>query len=193
MIDRRRAIYGVALVASAIFLVAAPFALKPYGIFILTSWAVMTIAAIGLNLTLGYAGQVSMAQAAFVGIGAYITALLTTHGWPFWATFALAGVACFVVGWALGYPALRVQHHYLAFVTLAFNTLVFLIFRNEAWLTGGNYGISNIPRPSVFGSETDRPRDFYFSCLAHLVLLSAATSCLIRSPPAPPSTPLPTN
>ena len=55
----------------------------------------MTIAAIGLNLTLGYAGQVSMAQAAFVGIGAYITALLTTHGWPFWPTFALAGVACF--------------------------------------------------------------------------------------------------
>ena len=92
-----------------------------------------------------------MAQAAFVGIGAYTTALLTTHGWPFWPTFALAGVACFAVGWVLGYPALRVQHHYLAFVTLAFNTLVFLIFRNEEWLTDGIYGITNIPRPSVFG------------------------------------------
>ena len=79
-----RAICGVAAAACAIFLVAAPFALKPYGIFILTTWAVMTIAAIGLNLTLGYAGQVSLAQAAFVGIGAYTTALLTTHGWPFW-------------------------------------------------------------------------------------------------------------
>jgi branched-chain amino acid transport system permease protein len=178
----RPAIYGVIVAACAIFLVAAPFALKPYGIFILTTWAVMTIAAIGLNLTLGYAGQVSMAQAAFVGIGAYTTALLTTHSWPFWPTFALAGVACFVVGWVLGYPALRVQHHYLAFVTLAFNTLVFLIFRNEEWLTGGNYGISNIPRPSVFGWETDRPRDFYFFCLAHLVLISAATWWLIRSP-----------
>jgi branched-chain amino acid transport system permease protein len=182
MMQRRRAVYGVAFAACAIFLVAAPFALKPYGIFILTTWAVMTIAAIGLNLTLGYAGQVSMAQAAFVGIGAYITALLTTHGWPFWATFVLAGVACFVVGWALGYPALRVQHHYLAFVTLAFNTLVFLLFRNEEWLTGGNYGISNIPRPAVFGWETDRPRDFYFFCLAHLVLISFATWWLIRSP-----------
>jgi branched-chain amino acid transport system permease protein len=181
MMRRQAAIYGV-FAACAIFLVAAPFFLKPYGIFILTTWAVMTIAAIGLNLTLGYAGQVSMAQAAFVGIGAYTTALLTTHGWPFWPTFALAGVACFVVGWVLGYPALRVQHHYLAFVTLAFNTLVFLIFRNEEWLTGGNYGISNIPRPSVFGWETDRPRDFYFFCLAHLVLISAATWWLIRSP-----------
>jgi branched-chain amino acid transport system permease protein len=182
MTGGRRAIYGTAFAVSAIFLVAAPFALKPYGIFILTTWAVMTVAAIGLNLTLGYAGQVSMAQAAFVGIGAYITALLTTHGWPFWSTFALAGVACFAIGWLLGYPALRVQHHYLAFVTLAFNTLVFLLFRNEEWLTGGNYGISNIPRPEVFGWATDRPRDFYFFCLAHLVAISFATWWLIRSP-----------
>ena len=52
----------------------------------------MTIAAIGLNLTLGYAGQISLAQAAFVGIGAYITAYLTTRGWPFWTTYLLAGV-----------------------------------------------------------------------------------------------------
>jgi branched-chain amino acid transport system permease protein len=178
----RRAVHAFALAAGAIFLVAAPFWLKPYGIFILTTWAVMTVAAIGLNLTLGYAGQVSMAQAAFVGIGAYITALLTTHGWPFWSTFVLAGVAGFVVGWLLGYPALRVQHHYLAFVTLAFNTLVFLIFRNEEWLTGGNYGISNIPRPEIFGWATDRPRDFYFFCLAHLAAISAATWWLIRSP-----------
>jgi branched-chain amino acid transport system permease protein len=180
---RGRTVALVAIAAAcAIFLVVAPFWLRPYGIFILTTWAVMTIAAIGLNLTLGYAGQVSMAQAAFVGIGAYTTALLTTHGWPFWATFALAGLVCFAVGWLLGYPALRVQHHYLAFVTLAFNTLVFLIFRNEEWLTGGNYGISNIPRPEVLGWATDRPRDFYFFCLAHLVLISFATWWLIRSP-----------
>ena len=112
----------------------------------------MTIAAIGLNLTLGYAGQVSLAQAAFVGIGAYITALLTTQGLAVLADLSRSRASsCFVVGWLLGYPALRVQHHYLAFVTLAFNTLVYLVFRNEEWLTGGIYGISNIPRPSVFG------------------------------------------
>src|SRR6476619_8187365 len=119
MRSARRPLVGIALMLAFAFLLAAPFGYKPYGIFILSMWAVMTIAAIGLNLTLGYAGQVSMAQAAFVGIGAYATALLTTHGWPFWPTFALAGVACFVVGWVLGYPARRVQHHYLAFVTLA--------------------------------------------------------------------------
>jgi branched-chain amino acid transport system permease protein len=170
------------LTLCAVFLIVLPFFLRPYGVYILTLWAVMTVAAIGLNLTLGYAGQVSMAQAAFVGIGAYITALLTTHGWPFWSMYILAGIACFAIGWLLGYPALRVQHHYLAFVTLAFNTLLFLSFRNEEWLTGGNYGVSNIPRPAVLGWTTDPPRSFYFFCLANLGIVSVATWWLLRSP-----------
>ncbi|HEY3077115.1 MAG TPA: branched-chain amino acid ABC transporter permease [Burkholderiales bacterium] len=173
---------GIVLALGAAFLVVAPLGLKPYGIFILSMWAVMTIAAIGLNLTLGYAGQISLAQAAFVGIGAYLTAYLTTKGWPFWSTYLLGGVSCFAIGWLLGYPALRVQHHYLAFVTLAFNTLVYLIFRNEEWLTGGIYGISNVPRPAVLGWSMNGPREFYYFCLAHLALVSAATWWLIRSP-----------
>ena len=179
---RKTVLAGAALVLSAAFLLVAPFLFKPYGIFILSTWAVMTVAAIGLNLTLGYAGQISLAQAAFVGIGAYITAYLTTRGWPFWPTWALAGVACFVVGWVLGYPALRVQHHYLAFVTLAFNTFIYLLFRNEEWLTGGIYGISNVPRPSLFGWSMNGGREFYYVCLAHLALVSLATWWMIRSP-----------
>jgi len=67
-----------ALIAAG--LIGAPFGLKPYGIYILSLWAVTTIAAIGLNLTLGYAGQLSLAQGAFVGIGAYVTALITVKG-----------------------------------------------------------------------------------------------------------------
>ena len=180
--SKRSLLSGIALACVAAFLLAAPFGFRPYGVFILTMWAVMSIAAIGLNLTLGYAGQVSLAQAAFVGIGAYITAYLTIRGWPFWSTYVLAGVACFAVGWLLGYPALRVQHHYLAFVTLAFTTLVYLVFRNEEWLTGGIYGISNIPRPDVFGWSMGPPRAFYYFCLAHLALVSLAAWWLIRSP-----------
>ena len=176
---RARAVAGFAAVA---LLVAAPFGLKPYGIYLLSLWAVMTIAAIGLNLTLGYAGQISLAQAAFVGIGAYTAALLTTQGWPLWAAFVLATALCFVIGWLLGYPALRVQHHYLAFVTLSFATLVFLILRNEEWLTKGVYGITGIPRPSVLGWSTRAPVDFYFFCLGVLALVAAATWWLIRSP-----------
>jgi branched-chain amino acid transport system permease protein len=173
---------GIAGVAAAALLLAAPFGLKPYGIYLLSLWAVMTIAAIGLNLTLGYAGQISLAQASFVGIGAYTAALLTTQGWPLGAAFVLATALCFIIGWLLGYPALRVQHHYLAFVTLAFATLVFLILRNEEWLTRGVYGISGIPRPTLFGWSTQGPVSFYFFCLGVLALVSAATGWLTRSP-----------
>jgi branched-chain amino acid transport system permease protein len=180
---RRKSIAaGVALALSAAFLLVAPFLFKPYGLFILSTWAVMTVAAIGLNLTLGYAGQISLAQAAFVGIGAYVTAYLTTRGWSFWPVCALAGVACFLIGWLLGYPALRLQHHYLAFVTLAFNTLVYLVFRNEEWLTGGIYGISNVPRPSLAGWSLNGGRAFYYFCLAALALVSLAVWSLVRSP-----------
>jgi branched-chain amino acid transport system permease protein len=176
------AVRYAAWAVAAVVLIAAPFGLKPYGLYVLSLWAVTAIAAIGLNLTLGYAGQVSLAQAAFVGIGAYVTALLTTHGWGFAASYALSFVLCFAIGWALGYPALRVQHHYLAFVTLAFNTLVFLMFRNEEWLTGGIYGINRVPRPAFLGLSMAAPLAFYYFCLVNLALIGAAAWWLIRSP-----------
>ena len=178
----RRVLLGAVVLLIVAALIVAPFGLKPYGIYILSLWAVTTIAAIGLNLTLGYAGQVSLAQGAFVGIGAYAAALLTTKGWPLGAAYLVAGVSCFGIGWLLGYPALRVQHHYLAFVTLAFATLAYLVMRNEEWITGGIYGISNIPRPSLFGYTLRTPRDFYYFCLANLALVSLAAWWLIRSP-----------
>jgi branched-chain amino acid transport system permease protein len=170
------------VVAAAIFAIGAPFFLKPFGIFLISMWAVQTIAAMGLNLTLGYAGQVSLAQGAFVGIGAYTVAMLTQAGFPFALAFVAAGGLCFAIGWILGYPALRVQHHYLAFVTLAFTTLVFLVLRNEEWLTNGIYGINGIARPAFFGWSTRGALDFYFFSLGMLVVLSMATWWMLRSP-----------
>jgi branched-chain amino acid transport system permease protein len=164
------------------FLIAAPFFLKPYGVFILSMWAVMSIAALGLNLTLGFAGQVSLAQGAFVGIGAYAAALLTTHGWPLGYAMILAALLCFVLGWLLGYPALRVQSHYLAFVTLAFTTLAFLIFRNEDWLTGGTRGIFGIERPVIFGWSTKTATNYYYFCLIMLMVFSFVAWWIVRSP-----------
>src|ERR1700704_744450 len=126
-----------------------PVFLKSYGIYLMTLLCVYLMAAFGLNLIVGYAGQMSIGQAAFYGIGAYIAAILMTKmGISFWFALPIAALACFVVGLALGFPALRVQHHYLAFATLGFNVLVFLMMRNEEKLTGGTFGISGIPRPS---------------------------------------------
>ncbi|HVM80282.1 MAG TPA: branched-chain amino acid ABC transporter permease [Stellaceae bacterium] len=163
-------------------LIVLPQGLKPYGIALLSRWAVMAIAAVGLNITLGYAGQISLAQAAFLGIGAYTTAILTTNGFPFWSALLLAGGLGFGIGWVLGYPALRVQHHYLAFVTLAFMTMAYLIFRNEAWLTGGVFGINRIPRPSLLGWSTSKPLTYYYLCLTALAVVLAGTWWMIRSP-----------
>lgn len=182
MIERHGRRGHIALFLIAIVAIGLPQFLRPYGIYLLTMWAVMSIAAIGLNLTLGYAGQISLAQASFVGIGAYASALMTTHGWPFVSAIAVAGVLAFAVGWVLGYPALRVQSHYLAFVTLAFGTLAFLVFRNEEWLTGGIYGISRIPRPLLLGWSTKNPALFYYLCLFALAVVIAALAKVLRSP-----------
>lgn len=179
-LPRLLALGGLAVAAGLLLIV--PFGLGRYGLYILSLWSVMTIAAIGLNLTLGYAGQVSLAQGAFVGIGAYAGAILTTNGWPMILALVVAIVLCFVVGWLLGYPALRVQHHYLAFVTLAFSTLAYLLFRNEEWLTKGIYGIIDVPRPIILGFKTDSPLRFYFLCLASLAVVSFMVWWLIRSP-----------
>ncbi|PCK86772.1 branched-chain amino acid ABC transporter permease [Rhizobium sophoriradicis] len=162
--------------------VAAPIGQKNYIIYILTSWLIFTIAAMGLNLTLGYAGQISLAQASFMAIGAYITALLTLAGWHWIVAMPLTLLACFVVGLLLGYPALRVKGHFLAFVTLAFNTLVFLVLRNEDWLTGGSIGLVGMPRPDFGLFSTMKQLPFYYFTLAVTAFAALAMWGIVRSP-----------
>ncbi|GGH07313.1 branched-chain amino acid ABC transporter permease [Alsobacter metallidurans] len=173
---------AAAFAAGLLFLLLVPLGLSRYGVYIMSLWAVMTIAAMGLNLTLGYAGQVSLAQGAFVGIGSYAVAILSTNGMPFIVPLLVAVGLSFAIGWLLGYPALRVQHHYLAFVTLAFSTLVYLVFRNEEWLTKGIYGIMGFKRPTIFGISTATPLAFYYFCLAMLAIATAFLAWIVRSP-----------
>jgi len=184
----KTALRAALLIAILAALIVAPLGLRNYGIYLLSLWSLYAIAAMGLNLTLGYAGQMSLAQAAFLGIGAYVTALLVNAGVPFWLGVPLATLAAFAVGLLLGFPALRVQHHYLAFATLGFNVLVFLVIRNEDWLTGGSLGIGQVmgfagmPRPSIFGFSLRPGLYFYYCCLAMLCLATLALWLLLRSP-----------
>lgn len=167
---------------ACIALILAPLGQGNYIVYLISSWLVFSIAAMGLNLTLGYAGQVSLAQAAFMGIGAYATALLTMAGIHWLLAMPAAVALCFIIGLVLGYPALRVQHHFLAFVTLAFNTLVFLVMRNEEWLTGGSFGLVGIPRPD-FGIISTLPQlNFYYFTLICFALCALAFYGIVRSP-----------
>src|SRR6516164_450236 len=169
MVTKRGLIIGLVCLAA---LFAVPPFLKNYGIYLFTYWAIFIIATMGLNLTVGYAGQKSLGHAAFLGIGAYTMALVLKAGLSFWLGLPVAAALCFVVGLALGFPALRVQTIYLAFATLGFNTAIWLVMRNEEWLTGGTFGINNIPRPSFLGLSLDKPLAFYYFTLATTALLA---------------------
>ncbi|HTY70271.1 MAG TPA: branched-chain amino acid ABC transporter permease [Alphaproteobacteria bacterium] len=175
---RRSTTLAAAMVAFGLL----PLVLRSYGVYIATLWCVYLMAAFGLNLVVGYAGQMSLGHAAFFGIGAYVAALLQVAGLSFWLAVPAAAAVCFVVGLALGFPALRVQHHYLAFATLGFNVLAYLFFRNEEWLTGGTYGISGIPRPALFGVPVDDPLAFFYFVYASVVVLALVLAWLLRSP-----------
>ena len=172
----------IAMVVSAALLLLVPQFLKNYGIYLLTYWLVFVIATMGLNLTVGYAGQKSLGQAAFFGIGAYTVAILLKAGISWWLGLPAAALLCFVVGLGLGFPALRVQTIYLAFATLGFNTAAWLIMRNEEWLTGGTFGINNIVRPGLFGFSLEGNLAYYYLVLAFAVVLGVLLLGLLRSP-----------
>jgi branched-chain amino acid transport system permease protein len=170
---------GLVLVAALLFV---PPLLKNYGLYLVSKWLVFVIATMGLNLTIGYAGQKSLGHAAFFGIGAYTVAILLQHGISFWIGLPLAMLGCFVIGLGLGFPALRVQTIYLAFATLGFNTALWLVMRNEEWLTGGTFGINNIARPSLFGLSLDGNLAYYYFVLGVTVLMGLVLWKLLHSP-----------
>jgi branched-chain amino acid transport system permease protein len=172
----------VLIVICALLMLVVPQFLKNYGIYLLTYWLIFIIATMGLNLTIGYAGQKSLGHAAFFGIGAYTVAILMKAGISFWLGLPAAALICFVVGIALGFPALRVQTIYLAFATLGFNTAIWLVMRNEEWLTGGTYGINNIARPGLLGLSLEGNLAYYYFTLGVTVLMALLLWGLLRSP-----------
>jgi branched-chain amino acid transport system permease protein len=170
------------LVLAIAALMVAPSMLKTYGLYLLTLWLVYIIAALGLNLTVGYAGLKSLCHAGFMGVGAYAVAILMKAGVSFWLATPVAISLCFVLGLLIGFPALRVQLHYLGFATLGFNLLLMLFFRNEEWLTGGTFGIQNIKRPELFGFSFNGNLAFYYLVLVITLVSAALLAYVLRSP-----------
>ena len=170
----------LALIATASLIV--PHFLKNYGLYLLTYWLIYVMATMGLNLIIGYAGQKALGHGAFFGIGAYTTALILKAGFSFWLAFPAAIGLSFVIGLLIGFPALRVKMVYLAFATLGFNEVVSLVFRNEEWLTGGTFGISDIARPTLFSLSFDGSIAFYYLVLALTVVSFFLLWGILRSP-----------
>ncbi len=116
--------------------------------------ALYAMLGMGLDLLVGDTGLVSLGHAGFYALGAYGCALLQVRlGWSFWAALAGAGVLTAGVGLLLGLPSLRLSGSYLSIVTLGFGEIVQMVLRTWESLTGGNYGLRGIPRPTLFGLE----------------------------------------
>jgi branched-chain amino acid transport system permease protein len=158
-----------------------PVGLEQYKLYVASLALVYVILAIGLNLTLGYAGQISLAHAAFMAVGAYSVALLAQHGVPFEIGVIVGAVLAFLLGIVVGFPALKVKHHYLAMVTLGFNIIVFLVLRNWESLTGGSFGISGIARPSWGFVSFSSDLGFYIYSAGWALLVIGSAYWLLHS------------
>ncbi|MFF1920203.1 ATP-binding cassette domain-containing protein [Streptomyces sp. NPDC058221] len=141
---------------------ALPYGLNGYSMHVVDIAIIFALLAIGMGLVMGVAGQINLAQVAFFGVGAYTTAILTTHsGYGFW-TAAIVGLAATVlVGLLVGLPALRMQSHYLGIVTLGL-ALGFVNWITNAEITGGADGISGIPVPPLFGIDLADEYLYYY-------------------------------
>ncbi len=132
---------------------------------------VYSILALGLNLVTGYTGQLSIGHAAFYGIGAYTSAILSTQlHLSFWLALPAAGIIAAVCGFLVGMPSLRLRGDYLAIVTIAFGEVIRLIFLNWSGLTNGPMGIPGIPKPHIFGFVLRDNITFYYLMLVLLAL-----------------------
>ena len=153
----------------------------------LTDIAVLALAAVSVNLLIGFTGQISIGHSAFFGIGAYTLAVLVAdHGWsPGW-TYVMAALLCFVVGVLVGIPALRLQGLYLALVTLALAQIFPALVRKFDDLTGGSRGIGGLryDAPSWTGLEpgrSGRAEWMYWLALGTLVLGYVLVRNLVKS------------
>jgi branched-chain amino acid transport system permease protein len=176
------------MAAGAIFLVLFPVAaglIPAFGHYtgIMVFAGIYCLITIGLSLLMGYAGQISLGHAAFYGIGAYVSGVLTVRygigPWPAMLAGALVSAA---VALAVGAPSLKLRGHYLAMATLAFGIIVNIVFREEADWTGGPDGMVGIPGLSLLGWQIDSTLKYYYLVWAVVAVAFVFTINLIQSP-----------
>lgn len=143
------------LIVGLLAIIAVPLTLRtqPYIIHILIIAQISIILALGLNFQVGSTGIPNLGYAAFYGVGAYTSALLSTKfGVSFWISILLAGCLSAIFGWLVGLPTLKTRSYHMALVSIAFGLVTYILLNNIAF-TGGPNGIKNIPPPELFGKS----------------------------------------
>lgn len=161
--------FGKPLLVALLLLL--PLVLDSYTVHVAILIMLLSIVAIGLSLVMGFAGQVNLAQAAFFGTGAYVSALLTTtYGWNPWLAAPVAVLVTCAVALAVAVPALRVQSHYLGIVSLGL-AVAFSSLLSTSDLTGGASGISKVPPLAVPGLDLGSEHDYYYLLALALIFI----------------------
>ncbi|MEN6439865.1 MAG: branched-chain amino acid ABC transporter permease [Syntrophobacter sp.] len=154
---------GAALFISVFPWLVTPFKAVSHYVDVMVFAGIFSLVSIGLSLLMGYAGQISLAQAAFFGIGAYTSGILTSKfGVNPWIAMPAGMVVCAAVAWLVGMPALRLKGHYLAMATLGFGVIVNIVFAEEVNWTGGPSGMVDIPGLRIAGHKINSEFAWYY-------------------------------
>ncbi|NLN16484.1 MAG: branched-chain amino acid ABC transporter permease [Firmicutes bacterium] len=162
----------VSIIVFVLLTLAPIFVRSQYPFFVLCLAVINGIAVMGLNFIFGFAGQLHMGVAAFLGIGSYAFSLAAVkYGWNWWAAAILSIIVVGIFSLFLGFPTLRLKRYYLAIMTIGFQEITRSVLMNWSSFTGGVFGIQNIPRPSLFGLQFTDNRLFYYLALILSILL----------------------
>lgn len=165
-----------------ILLVIPLIVTSPYIISVAITIGIYSIIALGLGLLLGYAGQISMGQAAFFGIGAYTSAILTTRfGFSTVLALICSIALSAVIAFLVGFPIFRLRGYFLALATLGFNVICYIFFNEAKWLTKGQSGITGVPYFSLFGLKIDSFTKYYYLTFIIFICVFLFTKNIINS------------
>lgn len=164
-------------------ILALPFFVhEPHLFTILTLIGLYSVITVGLSLLLGYAGQISLGHAAFFGIGAYVSGILTTKtAISPWLVIILGMVATFLLAYVVGIPILKLKGHFLALATVGLNIIVYVLIVGLSDITGGPLGLQGIPKLSLLGIDLGDPLYFYYFIWTIVVLVTFVSTNIVRS------------
>ena len=162
----------IPLLMAIVALICVPlFIHNPYYIHLIETILIYTILLFGLDIVVGYIGQVSLGHAALFGIGSYTAGVLYFHfGWAIWGTIPASIIVTAIFGGILALPALKVIGPYLAMVTLAFGTIAQILINEMTWLTEGPLGIK-IPKPDLMGVPMTKAEYFWLVSIILIISL----------------------
>lgn len=170
------------VIVAAILLPFLPVTGDRYAMSIANQVTIAALGALGLNILVGFTGQISVAQGAFLGVGAYTSAVLTTKlGVSFWIALPAAGVVTAVAGGLFGVPSLRLKGLYLVIASLAAQVVLEWLMFHLVPVTGGSQGIFGIAPPTLGPIELGSERSYYFLTLAVLAAGILFAANLFRS------------